>query len=456
MALAALCAPPLASAEEAYRYWNHPHRKYDTCVNVRSDANNPEIRWADWNAVGTGYFVPTPSFWKEDSGETICGDGTRKMRIDLTERVVTNRPAPFTDTARLYFHKGGQGYEPDTVPYGHMWYSRIESPPEPRISRSTLDSRGADPALLSDPASDGTGWGAGRRCESNIGQYRTTATAGPTSPAAWVVGPNKSSGGNYAKYANAGRQQGVFTRDYQPLQWSWVGKHYWRDGSQLVLNRLGGGPTEGYGTIRTILKPGMTVTRCNVHAITSRAYHPNSTAVIGRVTGVYVRFMFGSNEWYGWLLHSYQPFNGGDPANDGAYGTRTCVLVIASTGGCDAPGSPDPHWIGSTLKSGQSMYTDDYLVSDDGRYRLIMQLDGNLVVYGPGGPVWATNRFATGARAIMQTDGNLVVRRPDGSAMCSTGTFAGTSSLVMQNDGNLVIYGPNGPVWATQSGHTCS
>jgi hypothetical protein len=271
-----------------------------------------------------------------------------------------------------------------------------------------------------------------------------------------VVGPRKGSGGNYAKYANVGRHQGGFTRDYQPLQWSWVGNYYWRDGSQLVLNRLGGGKTQGYGTIRTILPPGTVVTRCNVHAITSRAYWPDSDATIGRVTGVYVRATVGSNQWYGWLLHSYEPFNGGDPANDGAYGPRTCIIVVASNGGCDGPGSPDPHWIGSTLKPGQSMYSDDYLASDDNNWRLYMQLDGNLVMYGPSGPVWSTNRYSHGARAIMQGDGNFVIYRTDGSVLCSTRTFAGTSSMVMQNDSNLVIYGPGGPVWATWWGSTCS
>ena len=58
--LATVCGP-VAMATQPYRYWNHQHRKYDTCLEVRSDANNPEIRWADWNAVGSGYFAPTPS-----------------------------------------------------------------------------------------------------------------------------------------------------------------------------------------------------------------------------------------------------------------------------------------------------------------------------------------------------------------------------------------------------------
>jgi hypothetical protein len=91
------------------------------------------------------------------------------------------------------------------------------------------------------------------------------------------------------------------------------------------------------------------------------------------------------------------------------------------------------------------------LESSDGSHRLVMQNDGNAVVYGPGGPIWATG--VSGAVLVMQDDGNLVVYRQDGSAVWAAGVggFSG-GTLVMQDDGNLVVYGPTGSAaWASKS-----
>ena len=65
------------------------------------------------------------------------------------------------------------------------------------------------------------------------------------------------------------------------------------------------------------------------------------------------------------------------------------------------------------LTANQSIY------SPNGQYQLIMQGDGNLVEYGPGGQViWdAGTNGNPGAYAIMQGDGNLVVYSPAGKAL---------------------------------------
>jgi hypothetical protein len=65
------------------------------------------------------------------------------------------------------------------------------------------------------------------------------------------------------------------------------------------------------------------------------------------------------------------------------------------------------------------LHQGDYLdsTSNDyvffGQYRLVMQGDGNLVLYNNGSPVWATgtNGYVLGAtyKAILQGDGNFVV-----------------------------------------------
>ncbi|HEV2813913.1 MAG TPA: hypothetical protein VGW10_11735 [Solirubrobacteraceae bacterium] len=460
MLLGALSVPPAAQATDSYKLWNHPYRKYDTCVTLKSTTADPPVRWADFNEVdgaGTGYHVLNPTNWSSNSGEDVCANGSNQVRFDLTEMLYTRRPSDGV-TARLYFHKGGQGYNPSTTPYGHMWISELLSPaPAPKFTKSTLDSRGADP-VKPDPSADSTGYGAGRRCNGDLSpltQYKVTTSTGPPNVAGgeiWVNDDFTGSGANYSKYANAGRLQGDGTQPFQYLQWSWVGKYDWRDGRPLVAQRLGGGETQGYGAVRTIMKPGTTVTRCDVASITSRAWQANTGTTVGRVTAVYVRTTIGDNELYGWVLHSWQRYNGGDPASNASYGARNCVLApVNNPTACDEapPQGAAPNNLGSTLGPDQTMYTDDYLVSDDGRYRLVMQLDGNLVEYGPTGPVWSSGTSSQGARAVMQLDGNLVIYSAGGTPLWSTNTSGrGESRLVVQNDGNLVIYGPNGPTWS--------
>ena len=73
-----------------------------------------------------------------------------------------------------------------------------------------------------------------------------------------------------------------------------------------------------------------------------------------------------------------------------------------------AASSPD-------LQPGEVLAAGASISSTDGRYSLVYQGDGNLVLYGPAGAMWASN-----------TDGKPV------------------GSVIMQGDGNLVIYGPGG------------
>ncbi|MEK7994929.1 MAG: hypothetical protein AAB403_14080 [Planctomycetota bacterium] len=95
------------------------------------------------------------------------------------------------------------------------------------------------------------------------------------------------------------------------------------------------------------------------------------------------------------------------------------------------------------------------ITSQDGRFTLIMQADGNLVFYGPTGKYrWHTGTDGRAvSQAIMQTDGNFVVYGTDGAPIWATGTGQPGSWLIVQNDGNLVIYDSAGnPRWATDTG----
>jgi hypothetical protein len=114
-----------------------------------------------------------------------------------------------------------------------------------------------------------------------------------------------------------------------------------------------------------------------------------------------------------------------------------------------------------TLPAGQQLDVGSELVSNNGRYHLVMQGDGNLVLYEPGNvSVWDTGTWSVPApfgppnRAVMQGDGNFVLYNPISWAAWATGTDgSGGDHLVVQNDRNVVIYTANGqPVWGSGTG----
>ena len=107
----------------------------------------------------------------------------------------------------------------------------------------------------------------------------------------------------------------------------------------------------------------------------------------------------------------------------------------------------------NTLHAGQSLSSNQSLSSSDGRFQLILQTDGNLVLYRNHDHValWSSKTNGQDThQAIMQGDGNFVVYHVNGQASWASGTNGKAGSfLILQNDGNLVIYWPNDPVWAS-------
>jgi hypothetical protein len=103
------------------------------------------------------------------------------------------------------------------------------------------------------------------------------------------------------------------------------------------------------------------------------------------------------------------------------------------------------------LNPGESLRRGDNLTSANGQYRLLMQKDGNLVLYGPRKqPIWSSNTEGRPVEnCMMQRDGNLVLYLRDGQPVWASNTdrFPG-SFLLLQNDGNLVIYQP---VWSSST-----
>jgi len=119
------------------------------------------------------------------------------------------------------------------------------------------------------------------------------------------------------------------------------------------------------------------------------------------------------------------------------------------------------------MSAGEVLTAGQFIVSCGGAcgaFTLIMQGDGNLVLYQEGWvPVWASAWYGAadpGAYAVMQGDGNLVVYGPGcpGGVCWNSGTAGNPGAeLSVQDDGNLVIYGPgcaglNGSCWASGTG----
>ncbi|HYZ58622.1 MAG TPA: heparin lyase I family protein [Nitrososphaeraceae archaeon] len=115
---------------------------------------------------------------------------------------------------------------------------------------------------------------------------------------------------------------------------------------------------------------------------------------------------------------------------------------------------PPPPAQGDDMQPGEVLNADQSIWSANGRFRFIYQLDGNLVLYGPRMPLWASGTTGRTPRVcIMQGDGNLVIYGPGGVYIWDTKTHNNPGSrLIVQDDGNVVIYKPDGrPIWATNT-----
>lgn len=105
---------------------------------------------------------------------------------------------------------------------------------------------------------------------------------------------------------------------------------------------------------------------------------------------------------------------------------------------------------GSQLRQNQYLPANAPLYSSDGKARLVMQADGNLVLYrvSDGFVIWASDTNGSGAvRAYMQYDGNLVLQRSDASPVRASATEGrpGATLVVLSNRIYISAYGTT--VW---------
>lgn len=95
-----------------------------------------------------------------------------------------------------------------------------------------------------------------------------------------------------------------------------------------------------------------------------------------------------------------------------------------------------------TMTAGQSLYANQYVTSQDGRFVLIYQGDGNLVLYLGSEPLWSSGTCGTSPGvAVMQGDGNFVVYDAAWTPVWNSGTWSYPGAyLTVTNEGRLLIY----------------
>jgi hypothetical protein len=111
---------------------------------------------------------------------------------------------------------------------------------------------------------------------------------------------------------------------------------------------------------------------------------------------------------------------------------------------------PEP--VTDTLFAGQTLRPVHQLTSANGRFRAVMQSDGNFVGYGPQGVVWAIGSTGAGNRLALQGDGNAVLYGANDSVKWNSGTRGSGLRLGVNNSGSLIIVAKDDSVlWTSQA-----
>jgi hypothetical protein len=187
----------------------------------------------------------------------------------------------------------------------------------------------------------------------------------------------------------------------------------------------------------------------------SSVWNKTEWGIFGDTGGSQAQFGFGTNFFQ---LLQVNDGSGAAPtciANDGTTGETnnlnlgSCKTLVGNglyprirfTESNLFKAPPPPNACG-LISQGHGLIPGQAVFSCDGRFMLIMQTDGNLVLYQDGVALWNTGTEGQDvAYMIMQEDGNLVVYDTSEAAVWNSQTDGYEGAyLAIQDDGNLVIY----------------
>ncbi|MCO7223440.1 cytochrome c peroxidase [Pleionea sp. CnH1-48] len=120
---------------------------------------------------------------------------------------------------------------------------------------------------------------------------------------------------------------------------------------------------------------------------------------------------------------------------------------------CDSSNTPNSN---NSLQSRQQIVNNEFIESNNGRYRFYLQGDGNLVLrrLSDSAALWSSaTHDQGGVRFRLQGDGNMVLRNANGNALWSSKTNGTDATyLMLHNHGNLALHTPaNEIVWQTDT-----
>lgn len=173
------------------------------------------------------------------------------------------------------------------------------------------------------------------------------------------------------------------------------------------------------------------------------ALRAGHVAYVERVTNSYIEV--SEDNWNGTtMIHRYDKNQRGWPDNFIHFGKNSTT------------GSSSSGWNGveglkfkgrNNLRVGERLYGGEYLLSDDGRFVLTMQEDGNLVIYHKDRHYWNSKTQGNpGAFAQLQGDGNFVIYSSSNKPLWHTNT-RDITTIRIQDDGNFVGYSASGASW---------
>ncbi|MHC5256255.1 mannose-binding protein [Streptomyces sp. UC4497] len=111
--------------------------------------------------------------------------------------------------------------------------------------------------------------------------------------------------------------------------------------------------------------------------------------------------------------------------------------------------APKPDWGVTTIGAPSVLEVNQAWTTN--RIRMIMQPDGNLVVYNEKNkPIWASMTFGERHRAIFQNDGNLVIHNADDRPIWASKSHGHEGArLILRADAKVVIVHNGKVIWST-------